>query len=276
MFQTDIFSLQQLSWQTTPTTGKNQPLALVFMVHICQISLITLSVRSHYLFLYICIEYHTHLCQTIRRGRGESDHQFPMEIFVFFGFIHERQTGAGAGSGKDRPGWTLCSGFSPVVLPDAKPSSTTKFSSSFPAVPGCGCSPRALWSHTGADCRSISNTHQEFPSTCRGFSFRTTPISTPLPGLQNPITLGPERQQNRARGAPCSADPGTDHPRGSLLVFVLPGTPRDAVQRFLLETSNVLYMKLKFHAVVDGLLNHPGISSCGIWTGSSHCAIQLV
>lgn len=135
-----FFSLQQLSWQTTPTTGKNQPSALVFMVHICQISLITLSVLSNYLFLYICIEYHMHLCQTVRRGKGESDNQIPMEIFfVFFGFIYKRQTQElDLPLGRTDPGGLLCSGFSPVVLPDAKPSSTTEFSSSFPAVPGCG------------------------------------------------------------------------------------------------------------------------------------------
>lgn len=65
------------------------PLALVFMVQICQISLITLSVLSSYLFLYTCIEYHVCLCQNIRRGRG--DNEFPMEIFFLF-FTYKKRS----------------------------------------------------------------------------------------------------------------------------------------------------------------------------------------
>lgn len=63
------------------------------MVHICQISLITLSVLSNYLFLYICSEYLMHLCQNIRGGGEKVIISFLWKSFFFLGFfIYERQT----------------------------------------------------------------------------------------------------------------------------------------------------------------------------------------
>lgn len=75
---------------------------LVFMVQICQISVIALSVLSNYPFLCISVEHRTPLCQN-GRGRGESDNQFPMEIFfIFFFLLYPKGRDTRSGSGKDR------------------------------------------------------------------------------------------------------------------------------------------------------------------------------
>lgn len=118
------------------------------MVQICQLSLITLSVLSNYLFLYICIEYHTHLCQNIRRGRGESGNQFPMEIFClfvfFFFFIYESQTRK-VDLAPGRPGSHglcsgLCQGFNPANFraPRCGRERPHRVQWKFPCVPGRG------------------------------------------------------------------------------------------------------------------------------------------
>lgn len=75
------------------------------MVHICQISLITLSVLSNYLFLYICSEYLMHLCQNIRGGGEKVIISFLWKSF-FPCFLSLKDKQAGCGCGKDWLGWT--------------------------------------------------------------------------------------------------------------------------------------------------------------------------
>lgn len=77
------------------------------MVQICQISVIALSVLSNYPFLCTSVEHRTPLCQN-GRGRGESDNQFPMEIFfIFFFLLYPKGRDTRSGSGKDRLWRTL-------------------------------------------------------------------------------------------------------------------------------------------------------------------------
>lgn len=92
------------------------------MVPVCQISLITLSVLSGYLLLYTCVEYHTRLCQTIRRGRGENDNQ---NFFWTFIFSPSTQRVALGRTGCDGH-WVVCvkaSVLQSSVLPDTNTSS---------------------------------------------------------------------------------------------------------------------------------------------------------
>ena len=197
-----------------------KPLALVFVVQICQISLVTLSALSNYLFLCLCVEYPMPLCQNIRR-RGESDDQFPMEIFfsffffVFFSCTKDKHTGqVWLWGGQAQMDFTVVCAKALVpqtfVLPDVNASGLAELRGSFPACRVEVCSfgvPRSRTGRSSPHFRRLPGISVDLPVE-RGSPDAPLPLR-PLCSLTPPPTRQRNRRlRSRGIGTPRSADAG--------------------------------------------------------------------